>query len=173
MYCQILIKPEDRHFQPPKIFRCCLLLNKLYKYFVLTLGVQVKCEEDPSILQTLSHILPKPWPPTNTTQACELSKEDGTWKTIWPGTLSTKLPTYLTTMEKALRNDNLPDSALEHYLNAISLRWLHNAESMMHTKSWNKPFLLALGVHNHDMPLLTFWVLRCREMFDAQSSNML
>lgn len=134
--------------------------------------MQIECEEDTSIREILSHILPKPWLPANTTGVCKLLKMNEGWETSWSGTLPAKLPTYLATMEKALRDDHLPDSALEHYLNALALRWLHNAESMVHTEIWNKPFLLALGVHNHDMPMLMFWVLRCREAFDTQSRSM-
>ncbi|KAF5303942.1 hypothetical protein FQA39_LY01727 [Lamprigera yunnana] len=126
--------------------------------FCTVIGTQV-VTDDPEITAAFQVLLPSKWSPLSNTY-CFL-KKNTEWTVEWLGVLPQRLPTLITVVEKALRNEHLPDAALTPYINGVVLKWLHIVQSLHWSKGKNNSQLVqSLGVQNHDMPLVNYWMFR-------------
>ncbi|KAK4876999.1 hypothetical protein RN001_009505 [Aquatica leii] len=127
--------------------------------FCVVTGIPI-VSESTEIVEVFQVLLPTKWPPLQNTNKCILTNHNG-WIAEWSGELPTKLPTLLSIVEKALKNEHLPDSALTPYINGVVLRWFHIVQSLYWSKNSNNNQLMqALGVQSHDMPLINYWSYR-------------
>lgn len=128
-------------------------------YCTLT-GIGIECE-DSAVIGAFYQLLPDEWPMRNGGEKCLLEKSDGRWRAKWSGCLPAKVPSLQTAAEKALKDGNMPDSALEHHLTALIVQWLNTARSLVWTPKQDQRLLQALGVQKYDLPLLTYWISHC------------
>lgn len=128
-------------------------------YCTLT-GIGIECE-DSDVSEAFCQLLPEKWPMPVSGDRCRLVKVDDRWEAKWSGCLPSRLPTLQTATEKALKDDRLPDGALEHYLTALIIQWLNTSRSLVWTPSQDQRLLQALGVQKYDLPLLTYWMSHC------------
>lgn len=128
-------------------------------YCVLT-GIRLEVN-DTDVLKAFRQLLPENWPLSTSGDKCLMQKEDGKWKAQWNGCLPAKLPTFQTTAEKVLKDERMPLEALEYYLTALIMQWLHIARSLVWTPTQDQKLFQSLGVQKNDLPLLTYWMSHC------------
>lgn len=128
-------------------------------YCVLT-GIRLEVD-DPVVLDAFRQLIPEKWPLPTTGDKCVITKENEAWKVQWAGCLPSRLPTLQTTAEKVLKDEGMPLEALEYYLTALIMQWLHTARSLIWTPTQDQKLLQALGVQKYDLPLLAYWMSHC------------
>lgn len=121
----------------------------------------IRLEADGAIVKTFRQLLPENWPLPTSGDKCVIQKENDTWKVQWGGCLPSRLPTLQVTAEKVLKDERMPLEALEYYLTALIMQWLHIARSLVWTPTQDQTLLQALGVQKHDLPLLAYWMSHC------------
>lgn len=128
-------------------------------YCILT-GIRLEVE-DLDILGAFRQLLPDQWPLPISGDPCRVYKENDSWNVQWSGCLPRRLPTLQMAAERALKDDKIPLEALEHYLTALIMQWLHTARSLAWTPTQDQKLLQALGVQKYDLPLLAYWMSHC------------
>ncbi|XP_018330975.1 uncharacterized protein LOC108740934 isoform X2 [Agrilus planipennis] len=118
--------------------------------------------DDESVRETFRTLLPEEWPPCRLRPPCIL-KYKKIWKVEWSEQLPNKLPSLQIEIEKALRNPDLPDAALESFFNYLLLRWRNIASNLVKVTSPDDVTLLqSMGVQDCDKPLLKYWIENCK-----------
>ncbi|CAG9770641.1 unnamed protein product [Ceutorhynchus assimilis] len=131
-------------------------------YCYLT-GIKVE-SEDTKIESIFRKLLPKKFILPKTGDICKLLKPNNdSYILSWHGTLPNKLPTLMTLIENALKDENLPEAALESHLTSLVMQW-HNIACVIGwaPNSNNTDLLKSMGVQKQDMPLLSYWMTQCK-----------
>ncbi|XP_066159101.1 folliculin isoform X2 [Euwallacea fornicatus] len=125
----------------------------------------IKVESDCVEIEPLfRQLLPKMFHLPQSGEVCHLIKNNNVFDIIWNGKLPQKLPTLLTLIESTLCGDDDPsDAVLNPHLMSLVIQWFNKACVV----SWapngqNIELLASLGIQKQDMPLLSYWVIQCR-----------
>lgn len=128
-------------------------------YCILT-GITLEIENE-ELRKSFYSLLPTTFKTVNTGQKVKVTYSDE-WKIEWAGHLPCKLPTLQTSIETALKNNNLPDEVLKPHIDSLILHWFNVAKSLNWVQKPDNELFLKLGIQKCDLPLLAYWTTHCR-----------
>ncbi|KAK9739865.1 Vesicle coat protein involved in Golgi to plasma membrane transport [Popillia japonica] len=108
------------------------------------------------VLNTIKSLLPDYWK-ANTNGYCILTKYDN-WEMDWNESLPVKLPTFILSVIKAIKDKRLPDAVMEMHITSLLMQWKSIVLSLTWPPVLNLEFLQSLNIQKADLPLLLYWL---------------